>query len=116
MPTYEYVCEKCGKEFEFFQSMTDKPLTVCPPEVCPRKKWGKGKVRKMIGAGAGLIFRGSGFYITDYRSESYQSAAKKEAAPASGTSSPASSSATAEKPAAKPAGESKKTGGNAAKN
>lgn len=78
MPTYQYVCEKCGHEFELFQSMASDPLELCPKEHCPRKRWAKGKVRRMIGSGAGLIFKGSGFYITDYRSESYQKAAKKE--------------------------------------
>lgn len=78
MPTYEYICEKCGHEFEVFQSIKDEPLTVCPKELCAMKKWGRGKVRRKIGAGAGLIFKGSGFYCTDYRSESYKSAAKKE--------------------------------------
>jgi putative FmdB family regulatory protein len=79
MPTYEYVCDKCGHHFEHFQSITDKPLTVCPKEVCPQRVWGRGNVRRLIGAGAGLLFKGSGFYITDYRSESYRQAAKKEA-------------------------------------
>jgi len=90
MPTYEYVCEKCGHEFDKFQLMADKPLTACPKDVCPQKKWGKGKVKKMISAGAGLIFKGSGFYITDYRSESYKDAAKKDAS-ASSSSSPSTS-------------------------
>ena len=89
MPTYEYVCQKCNHHFEMFQSMSDKALTLCPKETCPRKKWGKGKVKKMIGAGAGLIFKGSGFYITDYRSDKYKEAAKKD----STSSAPASTSA-----------------------
>jgi putative FmdB family regulatory protein len=95
MPTYEYVCEKCGHEFEKFQSIAAKPLTVCPEELCAHKKWGKGKVKKVIGAGAGLIFKGSGFYITDYRSDKYKEAAKKDTAPAAssgGDSKSASSS------------------------
>ena len=78
MPTYEYACAKCGHEFELFQSMKDKPLTVCPKDKCKLKKWGKGRVKKLMGTGAGLIFKGSGFYITDYRSENYKAAAKKE--------------------------------------
>ena len=82
MPTYEYICEKCDHQFDVFQSIKDNPLTVCPQEKCGMKKWGKGKVKKMIGSGAGLIFKGSGFYITDYRSDSYKEAAKKDAAPA----------------------------------
>jgi putative FmdB family regulatory protein len=93
MPTYEYVCEKCGHNFELVQSMSDKSLTVCPKELCPQKPWGKGKVKRSIGAGAGLIFKGSGFYITDYRSDKYKEAAKKDAPPSStsgGESKPAS--------------------------
>ena len=102
MPTYEYACEKCGHEFEIFQSMKDQPLKVCPKESCKLKKWGKGRVKKLLGAGAGLIFKGSGFYITDYRSEKYKESAKKDA--------PASS--TGDGKAAKPAtgGESKPAG------
>ena len=85
MPTYQYHCTKCDHEFEFFQSMKDKALAVCPKEKCGLKRWGKGKVKKMIGAGAGLIFKGSGFYITDYRSAQYKEAAKKDTAPSSGS-------------------------------
>lgn len=84
MPTYEYVCDKCGHHFEKFQSIKDKPLTVCPEDLCKLKKWGKGKVKKQLSAGAGLIFKGSGFYITDYRSENYKQAAKKDSAASSG--------------------------------
>jgi putative FmdB family regulatory protein len=69
MPTYEYVCEKCDQQFEKVQSIADKPLKVCPKELCGMKKWGKGKVKRAIVSGAGLIFKGSGFYITDYRSD-----------------------------------------------
>ncbi len=79
MPTYEYTCEKCGKNFDAFQSMRDEPYRICPKELCRQTRWGKGKVRRLLGTGAGLIFKGSGFYITDYRSESYKEAAKKEA-------------------------------------
>ena len=78
MPTYDYICEKCNQTFEVFQSMAEKPLETCPRDHCGMKRWGKGKVRRQIGAGAGLIFKGSGFYITDYRSESYKQSAKKE--------------------------------------
>ncbi len=78
MPTYEYVCETCGKEFEVFQSMKDDALKSC---TCGKD----GKVQRKIGGGAGLIFKGSGFYITDYR--------KSGTSPAS-TSSPASSSSS----------------------
>jgi putative FmdB family regulatory protein len=79
MPTYEYSCEKCGKTFETFQSMRDEPLRECPKELCRQKKWGHGKVKRLLGTGAGLIFKGSGFYITDYRSNSYKEGAKKDA-------------------------------------
>lgn len=78
MPTYEYACEKCGHEFEMFLPIAAKPLEICPRELCARKKWGRGKVRKKISGGAGLLFKGSGFYITDHRSEGYKQAAKKE--------------------------------------
>lgn len=72
MPTYDYVCEKCGHRFEFFQSMNDAKLTDCPLEGCG------GTVKRLLGTGAGIIFKGGGFYETDYRSESYKSGAKKE--------------------------------------
>ena len=78
MPTYEYHCEKCGHEFEKFQAIAEKPLNVCPENLCGMKRWGKGKVKKLISAGAGLLFKGTGFYITDYRSDNYKQAAKKE--------------------------------------
>jgi putative FmdB family regulatory protein len=79
MPTYEYSCQKCGGTFETVQSMRDAALTECPKELCRQKKWGHGKVKRLIGTGAGIIFKGSGFYITDYRSDSYREAAKKDA-------------------------------------
>lgn len=79
MPTYEYSCEKCGKTFETVQSMRAEPFRECPKELCRQKKWGHGKVKRLIGTGAGLLFKGSGFYITDYRSNSYKEGAKKEA-------------------------------------
>jgi putative FmdB family regulatory protein len=80
MPTYEYKCAKCGHAFEKVQSIKASALTVCPRDVCPRKPWGKGKVLRRIGLGGGLIFKGSGFYTTDYRSESYKAGAKKDSA------------------------------------
>lgn len=85
MPTYEYECEKCRKTFELFQSMKDDALKTCPESKCRMKKWGKGKVRRLLGTGAGLIFKGSGFYITDYRSEGYKAAAKKDSGEATKT-------------------------------
>jgi putative FmdB family regulatory protein len=96
MPTYAYVCSKCGHEFELFQSMAADPLKVCPEDRCGRKRWGKGSVKRTIGAGAGLLFKGSGFYITDYRSEGYKKAAKNE------SSGDPTSKPTEAKPAAKP--------------
>jgi len=81
MPTYEYLCEKCGHEFEAFQPISAKPLRICPERQCARKEWGRGRVKRKIGAGAGLLFKGSGFYTTDYRSEGYKQAAKKDSAP-----------------------------------
>ena len=83
MPTYEYLCEKCGHEFESFQSISAEPLKNCPKELCVQKKWGRGRVKKKISGGSGLLFKGSGFYITDYRSQKYKDAAKKESTPAS---------------------------------
>src|SRR5262245_57051641 len=83
MPTYEYVCSKCDQQFDVFQSISEKPLTVCPEDKCRMSKWGKGKVKRAISAGAGLLFKGSGFHITDYRSASYREAAKKESSSAS---------------------------------
>jgi putative FmdB family regulatory protein len=104
MPTYEYVCAKCGHEFEVLQSIAAKPLSRCPKELCAEKKWGRGKVKRKISTGGGLLFKGSGFYTTDYRSEGYKQAAKKESESAkpvaSSDSKPAAKSET--KPA-KPA-------------
>ena len=97
MPTYDYECLKCKKGFEAFQSMKDDAFTTCPKEKCQMKSWGKGKVKRLIGTGAGLIFKGSGFYITDYRSEGYKSAAKSDSA-ASSTSSKSESGKADAKP------------------
>ena len=71
MPTYDYICENCEYEFEQFQSITAKPLRTCP-------KCGKRGLKRLIGAGAGVIFKGPGFYQTDYRSESYKKAQESE--------------------------------------
>jgi putative FmdB family regulatory protein len=86
MPTYDYVCDACEHEFEEFQSFSEEPLTKCP-------KCCKKRLRRLFGTGAAVLFRGSGFYQTDYRSESYKSAAK------------------ADKEAAKPSSESNGTNG-----
>jgi putative FmdB family regulatory protein len=80
MPTYVYVCEKCGHQFEQVQPISAEPLAVCSKEGCQQKRWGKGKVKRAISGGGGLIFKGSGFYITDYRSDKYKEAAKKDSA------------------------------------
>jgi putative FmdB family regulatory protein len=71
MPTYEYHCDACEHEFEEFQSMSESALTKCP-------KCGKKKLRRLFGTGAAVLFKGSGFYQTDYRSESYKAAAKAD--------------------------------------
>ncbi len=71
MPTYDYVCDACGHEFEAFESITSQPQTDCPECKVP-------KLRRKIGPGAAILFKGSGFYKTDYRSDSYKSAAKAE--------------------------------------
>jgi putative FmdB family regulatory protein len=79
MPTYEYQCQKCGLKFERFQNIKEEPIRKCPE--C------SGSVKKLISAGAGIIFKGSGFYITDYRSDNYKKAEKNEKEPASDTKS-----------------------------
>ncbi len=104
MPTYEYECEACGHTFDEFQSMSEEPLTKCP--AC-----GKKKLRRLFGTGSAVLFKGSGFYETDYRSDSYKSAAKadKEAT----TPKPADTNGktgAADAPAASPAAKSKKGG------
>ena len=88
MPTYEYVCSQCGHEFEVIQKMSDAPKKRCPK--C------RGKIERRIGGGAGILFKGSGFYITDYRSSDYK--AKEKAEKAGG----GAASGTESKPAAKP--------------
>ncbi len=83
MPTYEYKCRKCGCQFERFQSIKAPPLRKCPQ--CG------GRPERLISGGAGLLFKGSGFHITDYRSEGYRKAARAESsAPAASASAPAS--------------------------
>ena len=74
MPTYDYECDACGHTFEKFQPITARAIRKCP-------ECGKRKVRRLIGAGAGVIFKGSGFYQTDYRSASYRKAAEKDKPP-----------------------------------
>jgi len=115
VPTYEYECRQCGHRFEKFQSMKDQPLQKC--EKCG------GELRRLIGTGAGILFKGSGFYQTDYRSESYKKRAQadkpSESKPStatsdsskSATSSSSSSSSTTTAPAA-PAKSASTSGGN----
>lgn len=86
MPTYEYECQGCGKPFEAVQSMKDPHLTECPEAGC------EGPVKRKISLGSGFIFKGSGFYITDYRSDSYKAAAKKDSEASSSSSKSADSS------------------------
>jgi putative FmdB family regulatory protein len=93
MPTYDYECTTCGHQFEARQSMKDPHLTDCPEANCA------GPVKRKIGKGSGFIFKGTGFYITDYRSDSYKAAAKADSA--SSSSAPA-----APAPAAAPAASS----------
>ena len=98
MPTYEYECQKCGSVFERFQSMSDAPVKTCPE--CRGRK-----VKRLIGTGAGLLFKGAGFYTTDYRSEGYKQAAKAETKTSSAAPEP---SKAGKKTAAKDAGTGKK--------
>lgn len=103
MPNYDYRCETCGHQFEVFQSMKDDKLQDCPVEGCG------GRVKRLLGTGAGLIFKGSGFYETDYRSKSYKDAAKEDGAGSESSGGgekksveTSSKPATESKPAAKP--------------
>jgi putative FmdB family regulatory protein len=111
MPTYEYSCEKCKKDFEIFQSMKDDAFKTCPKEACRMKTWGKGKVKRQLGSGAGLIFKGSGFYITDYRSENYKSAAKSDSASKESSSSGSNSSGSSSGSSASPSPSGSKSSG-----
>jgi putative FmdB family regulatory protein len=99
MPTYEYKCQKCHHRFEVFQSIKDAPKRSCPQ--C------RGRVKRLLGTGAGLIFKGSGFYITDYRKPGYTEAAKKETPAATPAAAPKESSAPAAATAPKGKGKSK---------
>jgi putative FmdB family regulatory protein len=95
MPTYDYKCDACGHQFERFQSITAAPIRKCP-------SCGKSKVRRLIGPGAGLIFKGSGFYITDYGKDGKgprKADSDKPAAEAKTESAPKSDSPADSKPA-----------------
>ena len=93
MPTYEYGCESCKYKFEKFQPITDKAVKKCP-------KCGKLKVKRLIGSGAGIIFRGSGFYQTDYRSKGYNEAAKKDSSAKADGAKPSDAKKTEKTPEA----------------
>lgn len=95
MPTYDYRCSGCGHQFEEFQSITAAPLKKCP-------KCGKAKLVRLIGTGAGVIFKGSGFYETDYRSDSYKKAAKEAEGKSESKSDTKSDSTTKSDSATKP--------------
>lgn len=89
MPTYEYLCDACGHSFDELQSFSDDPLTKCP-------ECNKDKLRRLFGTGAAVLFKGSGFYQTDYRSESYKAGEKKDSeASKAAESKPAESTTTA---------------------
>lgn len=109
MPTYEYRCETCGHQFEVFQSMKDPKLEDCPDSACA------GPVRRLLGTGAGLIFKGGGFYQTDYRSESYKQGQKKESEGGQAKGAKESKPAGTEKAGAKASkSEGSKSGGSEA--
>ena len=91
MPTYDYACDACKHEFELFQSMKEAPKRKCP-------KCGKNKLRRLIGPGAALVFKGSGFYKTDYRSESYKKGAAAEKSARTAKSGEAASGSDGKKP------------------
>jgi putative FmdB family regulatory protein len=100
MPTYQYKCEACGFEFEKFQSIKAPAVKKCP-------QCGKSQVKRLIGMGAGVIFKGGGFYATDYPSESYKSGAKAEAGATSGSNQAKTAGGGGSESASKPTGDSK---------
>jgi putative FmdB family regulatory protein len=104
MPTYDYKCEACGHAFEQFQSMSAEPIRKCP-------SCGKLKVKRLIGTGAGLIFKGSGFYITDYRDQSYKDKAKAESGGTTGGESKGDAKTDAPAAISGDAAAAKSTGG-----
>lgn len=111
MPTYDYVCDACEHAFDEFQSITAKPFKKCP-------ECGKSKLRRLIGTGGGVIFKGSGFYETDYRSESYKKSAEADkpktdtSSDKSGDSGTKKSTGSDSKSTSKPAAEKKSTKSN----
>jgi putative FmdB family regulatory protein len=101
MPTYEYLCEACGHRFDEFQSFKDEPLKVCP-------RCAEEKLRRLFGTGAAILFKGSGFYETDYRSEAYKSAAKKDQEAGKGSADKGAGKADTNGTASPPAAAAKK--------
>jgi putative FmdB family regulatory protein len=104
MPTYDYSCDACRHEFEVFE-----PITAQPQRKCPKCK--KHKLRRLFGAGAGLIFKGSGFYQTDYRSDSYKKAVEAEKPKTDSPASSSDSSTKTETPKSEPAKTESKSSG-----
>jgi len=100
MPTYEYKCTACGHTFEQFQSITAAPIKKCP-------NCGKSKVKRLLGTGAGVIFKGSGFYITDYRDASYKEKAKAESGASGGGAADSAGTSGDGRADSKPAAEGK---------
>jgi putative FmdB family regulatory protein len=98
MPTYDYECRACGKSFEFFQSISEPPKTKCP--ACRKRK-----LERQLGTGVGFLFKGPGFYVTDYRSADYKAKAKAESDSSSKT--PKSSDSTGSTPSSKPSSSQK---------
>jgi len=97
MPTYDYQCQACDHTFEKFQSITSSAIRKCP-------ECGKLKVKRLLGTGGGIIFKGSGFYQTDYRSDGYKAAAEKDKPASSSASESTSSDSSAKTADSKPAG------------
>jgi putative FmdB family regulatory protein len=108
MPTYDYVCDACDHTFDEFQHMSDEPLKKCP-------KCGKKKLRRLFGSGAAIIFKGSGFYETDYRSDSYKKGAEADASQAKQASESGDKSGKDSTPAPAPKATGGKEGGSSGK-
>lgn len=103
MPTYDYVCDTCGHEFEAFEPITSEPQTDCP-------RCNDSKLRRKIGPGAAILFKGSGFYQTDYRSDNYKKAAKADTSASAASSSSSAKSDTAKSDSSKPSSSSSSNG------
>ena len=99
MPTYDYICDACGHEFEAFEPITSTPQNICP--ACQ-----EAKLRRKIGPGAAILFKGSGFYQTDYRSDSYKKAAKADTTGGGPSTGSSSGGGDSSKPASAPAASS----------